>query len=79
MRLSYTFTLTGLPIYEWILFQKQELFNAECSEICISENNPYIHIYQLLIRPPDGFVFVLRQAVPPASASYCWDCRDKLL
>lgn len=69
MRLSCAFTLTGLPIYEWILFQKHELFNAECSEICISENNSYTHIHQLLIRPPDCFVFVSRQAVPPASAS----------
>lgn len=40
--------------------------------ILLKITHTYKHTHQLLIRPPDCFVFVLRQAVPPALASYCW-------
>lgn len=80
MRLSYTFTLTSLSIYEWILFQKQELFDMRIQKsVFVKIIHTYKHIHQLLVRPPDYFNFVLRQAVPPALASYCWNYKHKLL
>lgn len=48
MHLSWIFTLTDLPVYGWILFQKQELFIMSVKKsksillihICV-----YIHTY----------------------------------
>lgn len=70
IRLSCTFTLTSLSIYEWILFQKQELFNMRIQKsVFVEIIHTYKHILQLLVRPPAYFNFVLRQAVPSALAS----------
>lgn len=70
MRLSCTFTLTSLSIYEWILFQKQELFNMRIQKsVFMKIIHTYKHIHQLLVRPPDYFNFVLRQAVPPTAGN----------
>lgn len=70
IRLSCTFTLTSLSIYEWILFQKQELFNMRIQKsVFVEIIHTYKHILLLLVRPPDYFNFVSRQAVPSALAS----------